>query len=150
MGCAGVMRPESTAPHKTLYNRWKRWSDLGVFARMMTGLAAEAPDNRKRIPIPLVGTGTLDNTLGFFAEEDAEIFGSAKARSHVLGGHGPDIPFELGMPCDAIGSRAQPSQDEQSQREICNRQLIQPGIERRHFLPRYARSVPRRPEYRFG
>jgi transposase len=27
---------------KTLYNRWKRWSDKGVFARMMVGLAAEA------------------------------------------------------------------------------------------------------------
>ena len=29
-------------PPKTLYNRWKRWSDKGVFARMMAGLAAEA------------------------------------------------------------------------------------------------------------
>ncbi len=28
-------------PHKTLYNPWKRWSDKGIFARMMTGLAAE-------------------------------------------------------------------------------------------------------------
>ncbi len=27
--------------HKTLYNRWKRWSDKGIFAAMMTGLAAE-------------------------------------------------------------------------------------------------------------
>ena len=26
---------------KTLYNRWKRWSDKGVFARIMEGLAAE-------------------------------------------------------------------------------------------------------------
>ena len=29
------------SPHKTLYNRWKRWSDMGVFARIMTGLAIE-------------------------------------------------------------------------------------------------------------
>ncbi len=29
-------------PHKTLYNRWKRWSRMGVFARIMTELAAEA------------------------------------------------------------------------------------------------------------
>jgi len=28
------------------YNRWKRWSDMGVFARIMEGLAAEAPDNK--------------------------------------------------------------------------------------------------------
>jgi transposase len=31
---------------KTLYNRWKRWSDMGVFARIMTGLAAEDPDHK--------------------------------------------------------------------------------------------------------
>ena len=37
--------PSEYGPHKTLYNRWKRWSDMGVFARIMTGLAAEAPDN---------------------------------------------------------------------------------------------------------
>lgn len=29
-------------PPKTLYNRWKRWSGMGVFARMMAGLAADA------------------------------------------------------------------------------------------------------------
>ncbi len=31
-------------PHKTLYNRWKRWSDKGVFAQIMMGLAAEHSD----------------------------------------------------------------------------------------------------------
>ena len=38
--------PADYGPPKTLYNRWKRWSDMGVFARIMTGLAAEAPDNK--------------------------------------------------------------------------------------------------------
>ena len=33
-------------PHKTLYSRWKRWSDMSVFARIMIGLSAEAPDNK--------------------------------------------------------------------------------------------------------
>ena len=33
-------------PHKTLYNRWKRWSDMGVLGRIMEGLAAKAPDNK--------------------------------------------------------------------------------------------------------
>jgi transposase len=33
--------PAEYGPHKTLYNRWKRWSDKGVFARIMVGLAAE-------------------------------------------------------------------------------------------------------------
>ena len=32
--------PKECGLHKTLYNRWKRWSDKGIFARMMLGLAA--------------------------------------------------------------------------------------------------------------
>ncbi len=43
--------PKEYGPHKTLCNRCKRWSDMGVFARIMTGLAAEAPDD-KTISIP--------------------------------------------------------------------------------------------------
>ena len=34
--------PADYGPAKTLYNRWRRWSGMGVFARMMAGLAAEA------------------------------------------------------------------------------------------------------------
>ena len=34
--------PTDYGPAKTLYNRWKRWSGMGVFARMMAGLAAGA------------------------------------------------------------------------------------------------------------
>ena len=33
--------PKEYGPHKTLYNRWKRWSEKGVFAQIMMGLAAE-------------------------------------------------------------------------------------------------------------
>ena len=33
--------PAAYGPHKTLYSRWKRWSEKGIFARMMIGLAAE-------------------------------------------------------------------------------------------------------------
>ena len=33
--------PEAYGPHKTLYSRWNRWSEKGIFARMMAGLAAE-------------------------------------------------------------------------------------------------------------
>ena len=29
-----------------MYNRWKRWSDKGIFARMMTGLAAELGEEK--------------------------------------------------------------------------------------------------------
>ena len=33
--------PTASGPHKTLYSRWRRWSEKGIFARMMAGLAAE-------------------------------------------------------------------------------------------------------------
>jgi transposase len=38
--------PAEYGPPKTLYNRWRRWSGMGVFARMMAGLAAEAETPR--------------------------------------------------------------------------------------------------------
>ena len=38
--------PRKYGSHKTLYNRRKRWSDMEVFARIITGFAAEVPDNR--------------------------------------------------------------------------------------------------------
>jgi transposase len=34
--------PREYGPPKTLYNRWKRWGDKGIFARMMEGLASGA------------------------------------------------------------------------------------------------------------
>ena len=38
--------PKEYGPHKTLYNRWKRWSDNGVFARIMIDLAAEGTEHK--------------------------------------------------------------------------------------------------------
>lgn len=35
--------PKDYGPHKTLYNRFIRWSRLGVFDRIFTALAAEGP-----------------------------------------------------------------------------------------------------------
>lgn len=32
--------PREYGPYKTLYNRWKRWGESGVFLRIMEGLAA--------------------------------------------------------------------------------------------------------------
>ncbi|GLQ85617.1 hypothetical protein GCM10007872_25270 [Gluconobacter sphaericus NBRC 12467] len=32
--------PREYGPHKTLYNRWQRWGDMGIFMRMMNGLSA--------------------------------------------------------------------------------------------------------------
>ena len=33
--------PREYGLRKTLYNRWKRWSDRGIFVQMLIGLAAE-------------------------------------------------------------------------------------------------------------
>ena len=35
--------PSDYGPHKTLYNRFIRWSRLGVFDRIFAGLAGERP-----------------------------------------------------------------------------------------------------------
>lgn len=42
--------PKDYGPHKTLYNRWKRWGEASVFTRMMEGLAA-ADAERKTVMI---------------------------------------------------------------------------------------------------
>jgi len=36
--------PPEYGPHKTLYNRWKRWSGKGVFRRMFEALASADVD----------------------------------------------------------------------------------------------------------
>ena len=35
--------PKGYGPHKTLYNRFIRWSRMGVFDRIFAGLAGECP-----------------------------------------------------------------------------------------------------------
>jgi transposase len=42
--------PKEYGPHKTLYNRWKRWGAMGVFTQMMEGLSAQRaePDRHDR------------------------------------------------------------------------------------------------------
>jgi transposase len=40
----GLIRRDAPAefgPHKTLYSRWKRWSEKGIFARMLLELAEQ-------------------------------------------------------------------------------------------------------------
>src|SRR3546814_3388166 len=43
--------PREYGPAKTLYNHWKRWSDKGIFIRMMEGLATPQAPERKTIMI---------------------------------------------------------------------------------------------------
>ncbi|NRB03611.1 MAG: IS5 family transposase [Rhodobacteraceae bacterium] len=41
--------PTECGPHKTLYNRWKRWSDKGVFIQMMAGLATSHGEKKSKM-----------------------------------------------------------------------------------------------------
>ena len=43
--------PREYGPAKTLYSRWKRWSDKGSFICMMEGLATPQAPERKTIMI---------------------------------------------------------------------------------------------------
>lgn len=43
--------PKEYGPSKTLYNRWKRWGDKGIFLQMMEGLAVPEAAERKTIMI---------------------------------------------------------------------------------------------------
>jgi transposase len=43
-GLMWKLAPRDYGPPKTLYNRWKRWSRMGVFATIMTELASQAQD----------------------------------------------------------------------------------------------------------
>ena len=67
--------PTAYGPHKTLYNRFVRWSRAGVFNRIFAGLAAEGgpPDqlmvdathlkgrvHRRQVPRPCAATGNTD------------------------------------------------------------------------------------------
>ena len=38
--------PKDYGPYKTLYNRWKRWGEMGVFTRMMEGLSLAGAERR--------------------------------------------------------------------------------------------------------
>jgi transposase len=39
--------PHGYGPHKTLYNRFIRWSRMGVFDRIFAGLAGEGPKSER-------------------------------------------------------------------------------------------------------
>ena len=42
----GQRRRIQYGPPKTLYNRWKRWGDMGVFARLMDGMASKGTEQK--------------------------------------------------------------------------------------------------------
>ena len=38
--------PREYGPPRTLYNRWNLWGDMGIFSRMMEGLASEGTEHK--------------------------------------------------------------------------------------------------------
>ena len=51
VGVSGKLGAVQYGPSKTLYNRWKRWGDKGIFIQMMEGLAVPEAPERKTIMI---------------------------------------------------------------------------------------------------
>ena len=52
--------PKDYGPHKTLYNRWKRWGEKGIFLQMMEGLAAASAEPKSSMPISVQASGVLE------------------------------------------------------------------------------------------
>jgi transposase len=78
--------PKEYGPAKTLYNRWKRWGDMGVFARMMEGLASEATVPKTVMidaTYPSPGSGLLANHERVKAHRTASSLGLKKGGAVV-------------------------------------------------------------------
>jgi len=56
--------PREYGPHKTLYNRWKRWSEMGVFARMEGLSAAQAESQTVMIDATYLKAHRTASSLG--------------------------------------------------------------------------------------
>ena len=61
--------PAEYGPRKTLYNRWKRWCDKNILARMMAGLAAEHGEEKTVRPPP----GTIIWICGWWVMADSQV-----------------------------------------------------------------------------
>ena len=72
--------PAVYGPHKTLYNRWKRWSDKGIFAQMMAGLAAEHGEQKTVMneELSAIGPRTMTNATYLKAHRTATSMGVKK------------------------------------------------------------------------
>jgi transposase len=79
--------------HKTFYDRWKRWSEKGVFARIMTGLAAEHGEQK---------TVMIDATY-LKAHRTATSMGVKKGRGHLIGRSKGGMNTKLYAMCDSKG-----------------------------------------------
>nr|WP_111301835.1 IS5 family transposase [Paracoccus saliphilus] len=106
--------PAACGPHKTLYSRWKRWSEKGVFPRTITGLAAE---HRKRKTVMIDATylkaQRIATRMALEKGGRGRLIGRTKGgmntRLHAIGdsqGRPIDLFVTAGQVSDHIGARA--------------------------------------------
>ncbi|MEL6220911.1 MAG: IS5 family transposase [Pseudomonadota bacterium] len=86
--------PKEYGPHKTLYNRWKRWSDKGVFARILVGLAAEEPEKK---------TAMIDATYLKTHRTATSPAGQKGGRGRLIGRTKGGMNTKLHAICDSQG-----------------------------------------------
>ena len=85
--------PSEYGPPKTLYNRWKRWSDKGVFARMLLELASQSSET---------GTLMIDATH-LKAHRTASSLGLKRGRGRLIGRTKGGLNSKLHAVTDALG-----------------------------------------------
>ena len=88
--------PRDYGPHKTVYSRWKRWSDKGIFAQMMVGLAVDHGEER---------TVMIDTTY-LEAQHKASSLGVKKGgrgRGRLIGRIKGGLNRKLHAICDSHG-----------------------------------------------
>ncbi|WP_148268543.1 IS5 family transposase [Komagataeibacter medellinensis] len=71
--------PREYGPHKTLYNRWKRWGDMGIFMRMMDGLStAKAEPQTIMIDATYLKAHRTASSLRFKKGDPGRLIGRTK------------------------------------------------------------------------
>ncbi len=84
--------PRVYGPHKTLYNRFIRWSRMGVFERIFAALAADAGTGLLLGPCKVEAAGAHNAV-----ERDLSVGGVDDLRAGVEGGEDAFQPLEIGL-----------------------------------------------------
>ena len=90
--------PRAYGLAKTLNNRWKRWSDKGVFARMMVGISSEATS-----PKTVMIDATILKALRTATSLRSEKGGSDNQRGRLIGRTKGGMNTKLQAVVDADG-----------------------------------------------
>ncbi|MDF3607741.1 IS5 family transposase [Paracoccus sp. DMF-8] len=121
--------PATYGPAKTLYNRWKRWSQMGVFATIMTELAGQAQEtDTVMIDATHLKTHRTASSLGSKKGGRGRLIGRTKgglnSKLHVLAdakGRPIRMFLSAGQTSDYIRARALLSQIPQAASLLADR-----------------------------